>query len=193
MIHVEALYTSKRFTFYLFQAPVVTLDYENGHAEILPRGHAVYDLTLTLPPNTYYENVNITFLSGYTVTPTTSICSVSVSVTGNLTCSRFSPAVYIPNSVQNTVQDSGYIMLGSLENTGGQDVVVTARVVVALVDISVVDGQTVITNASVTYNSGSIWQGSITSTVNSVNTYPSSVSLLSYLLKNPDMFLCLVI
>lgn len=179
MIHVEALY--KRFIFYLFQAPVVTLDYENGHTEILPRGHAVYDLTLTLPPNTYYENVNITFLSGYTVTPTTSICSVSVSVNGNLTCSRFSPAVYIPNSVQNTVQDSGYIMLGSLENTGSQDVVVTARVVVSLVDIGVVDGQTVITNASVTYNSGSVWQGSITSTVNSVNTYPSSVSFLLYI------------
>ena len=159
----------------IFQAPAITMSHENGHSEILPKGHAVYDLTLTLPPSTYYENVNITFLAGNIVAPQISICSISISVTGNLTCSKVNPAVYIPSAVRNIYQDSGYIMLGSLENIGSQDIIVTGRVVVSLVDPGATDGASVMTNASVTYNSGGVWQGSISSTVNSINNYPSSV------------------
>lgn len=91
------------------------------------------------------------------------------------------------------VQDSGYIMLGFLENIGGQDVVVMVCVVVVLVDISVVDGQIVIINVFVIYNFGSVWQGFIIFIVNFVNIYLFLVSFLLYFLKNLEMFFCLVI
>jgi acetyltransferase-like isoleucine patch superfamily enzyme len=105
----------------------------------------------------------------------TSICSLFASVSGNLTCKKFNPPVYIQNEANTKYREIGSVSLGSLGNTGSQDVVVVVRAVVSLVDRGAVTGDSVTTNASVTYNTGSLWLGHITSTVDSVNSYPSSV------------------
>lgn len=170
-IHVQIL---KLYNIYS-QAPVVSLTYGNGYPNILPRGHAVYDLSLTLPPNTYYENVTISFIAEKNITSKTTICSLFAFVSGNLTCKKFNPPVYIQNKEYNKFQDSGYVNMGSLDNSGSQDVVVLVRAVVSLVDKGAVTGDSITTTASVAYNSGSLWQGYITSIVDSVNSYPSSV------------------
>ncbi|XP_062617688.1 uncharacterized protein LOC134279333 [Saccostrea cucullata] len=165
-------------------APAITLTYGNGYSNILPRGRAVYDLSLILSPSTYYENINVSFNTGNDIIAKTSICSISVIVTGNVTCRKVSPAEYINNAARVDMHDSGYVYLGSLENSGNHDVTITALAVISLLDTTVVDGDPIITNASVTYNTDGLWEGYISSTVNSVNSYPSST--IHYSLTSPQ-------